>query len=381
MRGFLGATAAALCLFIVPARAQEQAQAQEQEGAMRLPMYRSIGEFHSQAEFDAVKQALVSGKLETVPTWSHGFNIGNASYSYTLVGTPPHSAEQTSIPAIIVPIRLTILGYFVHGHPLVLDATKISAAVKGSPIFYPSFYASGIRQFADAMLHAEFPHAPKAWSTELSPSVAAAIDITIPRGDAKVLTAKSGRLVAIIRDDSLIDRPIAEWTRDNSAPDTLAIFNTFNALEHDAFGYHSFLYSDQKSQARLYIYNSWFEDVGDVLGIPSPSATTLSHEVAESVHDPLGTSLTRLWGDAFRHDRCFQRYIEVGDAVEDAPPKLQFYDQWGSMNGEPRLYVLQNEAMLPWFERQTPSHAQNGAYSFPGNQALTKAAPFDCKKR
>ena len=344
------------------------------------PAYRSIAEFHSQAEFEAVTRALAAGKLETVPTWTGGFKVAGKSYTYTLVGTRPRSAEQTIVSTIIVPIRLTIEDYKVNGKPLVLDATRTNAAVEGSPIFYPSFYVSGVRQFGDAMLHAEFPHAPKAWSTILTPSVAPVIDITVPKGAAKVLQAKSGKLIALIRDDALIDRPIAEWTRKNSAPDSLVIFNTYNALEHDAFGYHSFLYSDQKSRALLYIYDSWLEGAGDVLGIPSPNAVTLSHEIAETIHDPLGTSLTRLWGDAFNDNRCFQRFIEVGDAVENAEPKLQFYDQWGGVNGKPKLFVLQTEAMLPWFERQTPSHALGHAYSFPGNQALTRAAPLDCNK-
>lgn len=364
---------ASACVFTIPALAQELAP-------FIHPVYRSIAEFHGQTEFDAVLRALAAGKLATVPTWSGGFKVEGTSYNYTLIGAKPRSGEQTVVPVIIVPLRLTIEGYKVNGKPLVLDATKTNTSVEGSPIFYPSFYVSGVRQFGDAMLHAEFANAPKAWSTMLSPSVAPAIDITIPKGEANVLQAKSGELIALIRDDTLIDRPIAQWTRENSSPESLVIFNTYNALEHDAFGYHSFVYSDQKSEALLYIYDSWLEGAGDVLGIPSPNAVTLSHEVAETIHDPLGTSLTRRWGDAFNRNRCFQRFIEVGDAVEDAKPILQFYDQWGNVNGKPKLFVLQNEAMLPWFERQTPSHALGHAYSFPGNQALRRAAPVDCKK-
>jgi len=369
--------AVALTITAGPARAQEDASAL----AALKPVYRSIGAFHTPAEFASVARALAAQKLETVPTWTHGFSIRKTSYSYTLVGARPGGGQETVIPTIIVPIRLTISDYLVHGKPLVLDATGIDADVEGSPIFYPSFYISGVRQFSDAMLHAEFPDAPRAWSTVLSPSIAPTLDIVVPKGAAKVLRAKSGRLVALIDDDSIIDKPIAKWTRDYSAPESIAIFNTYNALEHDAFGYHSFLNAGQKSQALLYIYNSWFEDLGDVVGFPSPSATTLSHEIAETIHDPLGTSVTRLWGDAFRKNTCFQHYIEVGDAIEDAAPKLQFYDQWGSVGGKPKLFVLQSEALLPWFERQTPSHAQDGAYSFPGNQALTRAAPLDCVKR
>jgi hypothetical protein len=252
--------------------------------------------------------------------------------------------------------------------------------VEGSPIFYPSFYASGVRQFGDAMLHTEFPSAAHSWGTELSPSVAQTIDIVAPRGSVDVVQAKSGKLLAIVKDDSIIDKPIAQWTRDFSSPGVLVIFNTYNALEHDALGYHSFLYANQKSQALVYIYNSWLEGVGDALSVPSPNAATLSREVADVLHDPLGTSLAHAWGDAFNRNKCVQNFIEVGDAVGDAPPELQFFDQWGSVNGQPKLYALQNEALLPWFERQSPSGALGHAYSFPDTRALTSAAPLECRK-
>src|ERR1700680_4997709 len=99
------------------------APALSQEGLIPAPnksAYRSIAEFHSQAEFDAVANAVASGKLITVPTWSHGFSIQDTRYSYTLIGSRPQSGEETVIPTIIVPIRLTISDYLVHGKPLIL---------------------------------------------------------------------------------------------------------------------------------------------------------------------------------------------------------------------------------------------------------------------
>ena len=364
--------------FVLAAATMAALPAAAQDGV--ASRHRSIGEFHAPAELAAVAHALEERRLVTLPTWTGHFSIKGTPYSYSFVGSNPRSGMQTTIPTIIVPIRLTIPDYKVNGRPLVLDATKVDADVEGSPIFYPSFYVSGVRQFADAMLHAEFPNAAEGWTLTLSPSVAPTLDITVPKGDARVIKAKSGKLVVLIRDDSVIDQPIMQWTRDYDSPGSLVIFNTFNALEHNAFGYHSFVYSDQRAQALQFIYNSWLVGIGDAVGFPSPDAVTLSHEIAEVIHDPLGTSTTRRWGDAFRKNRCFQRYIEVGDAVEYAPPRLQFYDQWGDVDGKPRLYTLQTEALLPWFERQTPSHALGGAYSFPGNQALTRAAPLNCVK-
>jgi hypothetical protein len=379
--------AAAMASFLTaaPALAQEQQGFRTTETAASVnpkpaPGYRNIGEFHSAAELSDVQKALADGRLVTLPTWTEDFSIKNQQYSYTFVGSHPSSRKQTVVLTVIVPVRLTVPDYLVNGKPLVLDASKATASVEGSPIFYPSFYGSGVRQFGDAMLHTEFPDAAHSWGTVLSPSVAQTLDITAPKGSVQVVQAKSGKLLAIVKDDAVIDRPLAQWTRDFSSPGVLVIFNTYNALEHDAFGYHSFLYANQKSQALVYIYNSWLEGVGDALGVASPNAATLSHEVAATIHDPLGTSVTRQWGDAFGHNRCSQQFIEVGDAVAAAPADLQFYNQWGSLNGQPKLYTLQNEALLPWFERQLPSKALGHAFSFPGDQALTFAAPMDCKK-
>jgi len=49
--------------------------------------------------------------------------------------------------------------------------------------------------------------------------------------------------------------------------------------------------------------------------------------------------------------------------------------------GKEVFYTLQTEALLPWFERQTPSQALDGTYSFPNTSALTSAAPLTCVNR
>ena len=128
----------------------------------------------------------------------------------------------------------------------------------------------------------------------------------------------------------------------------------------------------------VYTYTSWLEGLNDAFKVPSPDAATLAHEIAESTHDPLITSKTLVWGDAFRDNRCFQSLIEVGDAVEYAPAKQQLWKQTVQNGGTVETYTLQTEALLPWFERQTPSPALNGAYSFPDFASLTSAAPLTC---
>ncbi|HEY5071221.1 MAG TPA: hypothetical protein VII63_04235 [Caulobacteraceae bacterium] len=325
-------------------------------------------------------QALAAGSLDTLPTWTRTFTISGKTYSAALVGTGPLTARATVIPTVIVPIRLTVSDYSVNGKtPLVLDGTKVLNSVLGSPIFQTSPYSSGDLQFSDAMLRAEFPLAPGAWHTLFSPSVGPTLDIVAPAHSVRVYRAKSGKLLGIVRDDLVIDSAIYKALAQFS-PQSYVVFVTYNALEHDAFGYHAFVYGQKKSQAIVYTYTSWLEGVDDLFSVPSPDAATLAHEIAEVVHDPLITSVTLLWGDAFAKNRCFQRTIEVGDAIENAPADVQLWEQTVGSGGDARTFTLQNEALLPWFERQTPSRAQGGAYSFPSVQALASAAPLTCVK-
>ncbi|MEO8925803.1 MAG: hypothetical protein ABI306_01455, partial [Caulobacteraceae bacterium] len=338
----------------------------------------------TKADWDALKSALAAGALRTLPTLSGTFSIAGQTYGYTLVGTAPTTPLTTVIPTVIVPIRLTVSDYSVDGvHPVVFDGTRAVNSMLGSPIFQASPYAAGNLQFADAMLRTEFPDAARAWHTLFSPSVAAPIDIVAPPGTVRVIKTKSGALLGVIRDGSIIDRgrnaPINVALR-GSSPQTYMVFVTYNALEASAFGYHAFFYTQDKASATVYTYTSWLEGVNDAFTVPSPDATTLAHEIAEVVHDPLITSLTLLWGDAFNHNRCFQRTIEVGDAVENAPAKKQLWKQTVQSGGTVKTYTLQTEALLPWFERQTPSPALHGAYSFPDEATLTTAAPLTCMK-
>ena len=205
----------------------------------------------------------------------------------------------------------------------------------------------------------------------------------MPKGSAKVYQSKSGKLLAVIRYDRVIDDPIFNLIDSGIFPPTQnTVFVTYNALEHDAFGYHAAVFLEQKTAEMVFSYNSWLEDVDDLFSIPSPDAATLSHEIAETVHDAFNGNLssrTLLWGDAFNHNLCFQTYIEVGDAVEDAPGPIQLHEQVVGFDKHARVYTLQNEATLQWFERKDPSDALAGTYSFPDIWVLTKPAPLKCK--
>ncbi len=332
------------------------------------------------AMHDALLRGLAGGTVQTLPSWSRPFTVAGQSYSYTLLGTDPNAGAATTIvPTILVPIRLTVPDTMVNGAPLVLDATPTMQSVLHSPIFTAASFDTGHLQFADAMLHAEFPHAPSGWHLILSPSVAPPLDVTLPVGGTQVMQSRSGKYLAIVNGHG-IDGAIAAALRRNYSASTYVIFFTYNALDAGAFGYHSNYLHQNGAENTVFTYTSWLENVNDLFQIPSPDADTLAHEVAEVVHDAFGTSLTREWGDWFGKNRCFQNYIETGDAVEDATAKVQNYRQKVSVNGKMLTYTLQTEAMLQWFTRTYPSDAIHQAYSFPGETVLLGPAPLTCRK-
>jgi hypothetical protein len=331
--------------------------------------------------YEAKKRTLAAGTVLTLPTWTRGFSINGTNYSYTMVGSDPAAgATTTIIPTVLVPIRLTVPDTLVNGQPLMLDATGSIPSILHSPIFTASKFDSGNLQFADAMLHAEFPQAPKKWHLYFSPSVAPTIDIVAPAGTVKTYQAKSGAYLGVVERGSVFGKPISEALHRQFAANTYVIFVSYNSLFSGAFGFHGDLLNKQGTADTVYAYNSWLVGVNDLFSLPSPNADTFAHEIAETVHDPVSTSLTLEWGDWFNNNRCFQPFIEVGDAVEDAPAKVQNYHQKVNVNGKEVVYTLQTEAMLPWFTREYPSSAIHGAYSFPGETALLGPAPFTCKK-
>jgi hypothetical protein len=336
--------------------------------------------FQAGATHDALLRAARAGTLETLPNWSHAFTINGQTYNYTLLGSDPAAgAATTTINTVLVPIRLTVPDVLVNGKPLVFDARKAMPSVLNSPIFTPAAFDSGTLQFADAMLHAEFQQAPAGWDLVLAPTVAPTLDVVAPAGTVMAYQAKSGAYLGVVEDDSVLDQPIVEAVRNSYTPETYVIFVTYNALYADAFGYHAALFSKGRTAATVFAYNSWLVGVDDLFSIPSPNSDTFAHETAESVHDAISTSITLLWGDWFRNNKCFQKYIEVGDAVEFAPAKVQNYRQQVTINGRKLVYTLQTEAMLPWFMREYPSSAIHAAYSFPGETAVLGPAPFTCR--
>ena len=96
----------------------------------------------------------------------------------------------------------------------------------------------------------------------------------------------------------------------------------------------------------------------------------LSHELAELFNDPFGASdgvhnVVPWWTSG---QECADTN-EVGDAIEGLS------DSTFPVRLNGRTYHLQNEALRPWFARESPSSAIDHAYSFPDEAALPALSP------
>ncbi len=352
--------------------------------------------------------------LESVPTFrggyfAHGFNAFNASqiaWHYQMIGTEPEIAVTTSISAPIIPVSLDLRNVdgsprFVNGHRLFSDATRYVKEVLASPLFANAYYSSSQRatQFVDAVQRAEFYNraANRPWHTMLKPLVKTARVMVLRAGSYQFSLNKDGTCCAYVLVDfntfygkllpsSSTDRksPVgaAELSGDIHTGDisTFLFPNTFLFSDPNVnfffVGFHTFderpaSVSNGYHKERFVLnFSSWvtpfiffgdnFEDI-----------TAISHEIAETVNDPFVAAdgvhgITPWW--MAPNGNC-QDLLETGDVVEDLP-NATFPMR---MNGV--TYHPQNEALLPWFERQKPSRAIHGAYSYPDERLLLTLSP------
>jgi hypothetical protein len=125
-----------------------------------------------------------------------GNNNPQSVWPFQMVGAPPESGVTTTITAPIVPVTVRLLDQKGHiarsknGQRLILRATNdITRAVVNSPIFQPFVYTSGVGQFNDQMMRAEFwdrihqeEEGTNNYHTLLNPSLKKTREMDIPYG-------------------------------------------------------------------------------------------------------------------------------------------------------------------------------------------------------
>jgi hypothetical protein len=351
--------------------------------------------------------------IDSISTFSGEFQAAGVgpsgkpqrSWLYTIAGNRPEFGGTTVFDAPIVPVSLDLLDYdgsvrMVSGHKLHYSVQPFVSAVVGSPVFQKTDYTSSDvpTQFSDSVQRAEFYNVMQQdWHTLLRPSVKSERTLAIPRGKYYFALNDDGSCCAFVLADinafsnllfpsSVSDTksPIggAEHSGDITPQSisTLLFPNTYLYFDENpnhccVLGFHTYDFepgdASNNFREKRYVlnYSSWISP-----GLFAPGfedITALSHEMTESLNDPFVGSdgahgITPWWSSI--NGNC-QNDFEVGDVIEGLPDATTPITLGG------KTYHPQNEALLQWFEFQSPSTALGGAYSYPDQRVLTSLSP------
>ena len=359
--------------------------------------------------------------IDSIANWNKHFVTpgidpnGNPQHIwyYSMVGNPPELGGTTVFNAPIVPVSLDLRNAdgtprFVNGQRLFYDVTPFIQPTFNSPVFQSSSYTSSDvpTQFADAVQRAEFADRMKPdWHTVLNPSVKATRTMVLIRGTYRFALNADGSccLFVLVDANNFVNElfpstfPFDNSTAIGSAENagdmttkdisTFLFPNTYLYTQHDPthcciLGFHSLDLEpgipSNGNLLRLYVvnYSSWISP--GIFRGGFQDVTALSHEMSEIFNDPfVGAdgihNVTPFWLSP--NGNC-QDDLEVGDVIEGLPNGVFPI----TMNG--RTYHPQNEALLQWFEFESPSSALDGAYSYPNTGTLKALSPpqnFACK--
>jgi hypothetical protein len=352
--------------------------------------------------------------IDSIPNFNgqffaSGFDAnGNPnSHWYTnTVGNPPQMGGTTVIGAVIQPVNVVLEDangniFVVNGQPMIASVTPFVAPVLNSPVFSNAAYSSSDvpTQFNDAIQRAQFfNHMRPDWHTVLNPRVAAPLYLELrqapgcPTGPnfagcnfAFVLKSDGTCSSVILAEFDYFESNLLQLanfdiatgvmtTKDITTfllPDTSVFFGDLTSCCF--LGFHAALFDPNSDPVRMWAvnYSSWIspEDFVGTL-FKTADVSVLSHELAETFNDPFINSdavhnFTPWW--LAPNGNC-QNNLETGDVIEGLPNSL--YPTF--MNGF--LYHPQNEALLQWFEFESPSDALGGAYSYPDTTVLTQVS-------
>jgi hypothetical protein len=340
-----------------------------------------------QAHFEAsnkmselANMVLAGDRVISVPHFNSSFAFQGKGYRYTVVGGNPKKPQTTAIPTQIIPISLFFEGYADEkGRPIVLEVAPNLSAIANSPNFRAAQYPSGNTQFADAIQRAQFFHVmSQDWHTLLdSPKILRAVNIEVPRGFATLYRMRStGAIFAVVDEGffiSQLNTIIQFEDMDVSGLPIALTANVFLAPNGDirqccVMGFHTSFDAGERDSLQLiqtFIWASWIGP--GIFGGTIADVTAMSHEISEWFNDPFNTNIVPEWQFPGAPSTC-QNNLETGDPMSASPHA-----------GYPVIidgftYHPQNETLLQWFQRKTPSDAVDRAYSFPDENLLTSPA-------
>jgi len=355
---------------------------------------------------------------------------GNPNFKWYIntVGNPPAMGGTTIINAPIVPVSIDMrnadgsLRYVsiqggIHTcddnnltpdcKRLFFDVTPFVEPTVESPVFATTSFSSSPdpTQITDAIQRAEhFNDAKPNWHTLLNPSVKTTRSMVLKRGTylfslnpdgscCQFVEVAPGAFVNALFPSGV--PPFTPGTPDGNTPVGAAEFaGDITTKDMSTFlfpatylpvgggffviGFHSYDFepgdASNGNRERRYVlnYSSWIKP-GFFHNPSFLDVTATSHEIAETFNDPFVASdgihnIVPWW---FSAGNC-QDNLEVGDVIEGLPNATQAITMPNGITYHP-----QNEALLQWFEFQSPSSAIDGAYSYPNESTLPALSPVE----
>lgn len=389
------------------------AQSKDQVAPTLASVHGAFTVFSPRGHTNQRSQITEPQNFDSISTFSGEFQAAGVGPSgkpqhiwlYTIAGNRPENGGATILDAPIVPVSLDLLDYdgslrIVNGHPLHYSVRPFVNAVVNSPVFQNAEYTSSDvpTQFSDSVQRAAFYNVMQQdWHTLLRPAVKRERTLAIPRGKYFFALNDDGSCCAFVLADintfsnllfpsSVNDlvSPIgaAEHSGEitTKSVSTFLFPNTYLYLDGNpnhccVLGFHTYDFEPGDAannfREKRYVlnYSSWISP-----GLFAPGfedVTALSHEMTESLNDPFVGSdgahgITPWWSSI--NGNC-QNDLELGDVIEGLP------DATLPIVTNGRTYHPQNEALLQWFEFQSPSTALGGAYSYPDQRVLTSLSP------
>jgi hypothetical protein len=296
----------------------------------------------------------------TIPLWNYS-TVGYDGKTYTgmMVGRSPffHGKRATTIPTVVVPVKLTFLATGLVFDPTAPNAcdpngASVLSRVLKSPIFQNSSFTMngasvGSTQYLDAFQRANFwslvSATPYHTVFSSSPIVLPAVSVSVPAADG---TTQPGLLcgnygaMQITWWDNLVQTTIlpslaAQGVGPTNFPQIILDSVAELIPACCATGYHNSFLNGGVFQS--YSVNAW-----DNSGIFGGDTETMSHEVAEWMDDPNTSNPVPPWGAEGQvpSPNC-QGNLEVGDPLtgtDISPVTLSGF-----------AYTLQELAFFSWF--------------------------------
>ncbi len=324
----------------------------------------------------AARGQILTGEVvsdsRSFPTWQGSFNYQGVNYPFTMAGRSPRRGGETRLDTSIIFLNFKFEEFVdAQGNDIVLDTSSIMQDVVGSPNFVATDYTDGTGQFGDAVQRASFFNVARpSWHTTLKPPrMLKSVTILVPFGQSQVLDVTgNGDLVAFVNGDFLYSQLQTILQLENIRTQELVMLVSGNVFGDSFLGFHDAIDagSARNPGIQTYLYTSWLSE--NLFGPIFADATTLTHEVSEWISDPFINNLVPDYVIPNSGGFC-QNLLEVGDPIE-------FLDnQMAPVTVNGHLYHTQVETLLPWFSREVPSSAFEGAYSYPDTTVLL--APSD----